>query len=785
MKVNLEYLQNIIVKILLNIIRLFYFNISIKIKYKMSRTIYVCYTAELHNSITEYAESFIQAFDAKILITNMVYNYNNCDVYLFIQRIPDMLLLNPIKNMYLINISQLTVPECNYMITEVIEKKIKVIDYSVENIKILGTDILHLPYQYTGVEIENLKNYIDHSEKGYDVVIYGCLTPRVKYIYDELVKRNIKVLHLENIWNSKRDIRMSTAKLLLNVHLDDTGMVHESLWYDRWVLAGMLFISEESLYNNILDIKELVIFEKYENLVSKIVDIINNYCSYYIQFIDNYNNNIDMIRTKRENALNNVYNDIIIGVNNDNSYDIQTNKLEINKLEIDKLEDSTIEILSANWRINGGHQSFIKLADNNIVLRRGYNLFGVKGKSITTLAVFDGCVDDQSEMMQTYIKNTYDKVEYDHLIIVTHDDVTNKMHPRIIHNYLIFLGCKKLKNLQFRGSYVLIYNLKDKSILFESCENKYPIHEWFELVKNDDSYDMDNLGPPVYLIVYNLLFFTKRSVEQLKSYTKNIHIIDNKSTYPKLLDYYDTEYKYFLHKMSINHGHNVWRKEMFWQFPKYFAITDPDLEFNKNLPSDFLFTLKTLSDEYQKGKVGFALDLSDAYLFYQDSSYMDLFTIENWEKQFWINKIDNTKYDLYDAQIDTTFCMINKEFLNEQNALDGLRIAGDFVCKHTPWYEDWYKMLEPDEWKFYKENNISSSTLRLIEKIQETNNNKNALLFKNVDKMIVNMGEFIPKLDQLDDTDVVEIQKNMNNCMCLLLKYKVKLSNMIIEKTKT
>jgi hypothetical protein len=781
----------------------------------MDRIIYLCYSAELHNFITEYVKTFIDVFDGRPLIVdydNSHNNYSDNNIYIFIQQIPDVLLLNPIKYMYLINIEQTTVPKYNYMINDIIEKKIKVIDYSIENIKILGNEILHLPYQYVDSDIDNLRNYINQSDKEYDIVIFGDLNPRRQYIYDELVKKDIRVLHLNNIWGVQQDIKISTAKILLNIHFDDTHKIYESLNYDKWTFANMLIISEESLYHNILDVNELIIFENYDNIINKIIDVLNNYSEHYIQFIETYNKIIDTVKANRVKALHDVLNDILSNTDNfeyisdvveptnfycikDVKEDIIENNITKNNIIENKLEESTIEIFSANWVVNGGKQSFVKLGDKNIFLSRGYNLFGIKGDNIFTLATFDGCIENWAESIQTYIKNMYDKIEYDYLIFVTHDDVTNKTPTYILQNYLIFLECKQLRNLQFRGSYLMIYDLRKRKILCELCDNKFPIHEWFELVKNhdDNNYELENLGVPVYLIIYNLLYFTKRSIEQLQNYTKNIHIIDNRSTYPKLLEYYDNEYKYFLHKMDVNHGHEVWVNEMFWQFPKYFVISDPDLEFNKNMPPDVLNILKTLSDKYKKGKVGFALDISDAYLFYQNNNYFDAITIENWEKQFWVNRIDNPDYVLYDAKIDTTFCIINKEYMSKQNKLDGVRIAGDFTCKHIPWYEGWYKLLEADEWTFFRENNISSSTLQLISKIQENNNNRATLLFKDVSELITDMGEFIPKLEgsndyitseYIEENDINEVKIHINNCIDILTKYKVKVSNSIVDNFK-
>jgi hypothetical protein len=62
-------------------------------------------------------------------------------------------------------------------------------------------------------------------------------------------------------------------------------------------------------------------------------------------------------------------------------------------------------------------------------------------------------------------------------------------------------------------------------------------------------------------------------------------------------------------------------------------------------------------------------------------------TICEWEKQFWENRIEDAEYELYNADIDTTFCLINKNNILNGNDLK-IRVAGDFTAKHIPWYID-------------------------------------------------------------------------------------------------
>jgi len=116
--------------------------------------------------------------------------------------------------------------------------------------------------------------------------------------------------------------------------------------------------------------------------------------------------------------------------------------------------------------------------------------------------------------------------------------------------------------------------------------------------------------------------------------------------------------------------------------PDKFILTDPDLEFNSNLPIHFIEELVALSNIYKSNKIGFALDISEPNKMYT-GIYHNNKDICAWEAQFWSNKIPNSEYELYIANIDTTFCLINK-----RNTGNNIRVAGRFTAKHLPWYID-------------------------------------------------------------------------------------------------
>lgn len=194
----------------------------------------------------------------------------------------------------------------------------------------------------------------------------------------------------------------------------------------------------------------------------------------------------------------------------------------------------------------------------------------------------------------------------------------------------------------------------------------------------------------------------------------NIQILDNCSTcsdtinFLKNIDvkviYNDTNSGPWILPNNNAHIYNI--------LPNKFILTDPDLEFNENLPTNFIEILANLSDKYNCNKIGFALDISDFDKMY-NCAYCHNKNIYDWEIQWWNNKIDDNDYELYHSCIDTTFSLINKKYHNENHHSNCVRIAGNFTAKHLPWYKD-NKVYTVYENYLINKNTTSISTIANI-----------------------------------------------------------------------
>lgn len=197
---------------------------------------------------------------------------------------------------------------------------------------------------------------------------------------------------------------------------------------------------------------------------------------------------------------------------------------------------------------------------------------------------------------------------------------------------------------------------------------------------------------PIVINNFNRVTTTRKLVDDLVrlGYT-NIHIIDNNSTYPELLKWYDVlrEHKspIQVHRLSTNTGSRaIWDSGLMSQFSAFpwIVYTDSDIELNENAQSGFIEKMIAFAERNNVKKVGLALRLSDL----PDTEYAN--TVKEWEAKYWLNEIF---LDTYKADVDTTFAIIKP---NEPFDYNAYRLAGTFEAKHIPWYTD-FKNLSTEE----------------------------------------------------------------------------------------
>ena len=249
----------------------------------------------------------------------------------------------------------------------------------------------------------------------------------------------------------------------------------------------------------------------------------------------------------------------------------------------------------------------------------------------------------------------------------------------------------------------------------------------------------------IVIISYNNYKYVDNTVKQLQKMNNpnmRLIIMDNNSDDPDTIDYLKSIE--LLNQIRIifnkkNEGPWVtdkYNKEVYDSLPEKFILTDPDLEFNPNLPNNFIEVLFELSDTYKLYKIGFALDISDYDKMYKTNNYVLDLNIYQWEIRFWAHRVIHEEYELYNAVIDTTFCLVNKKHFQGNNQM---RIAGDFTAKHLPWYIPMYNQIYNvyDTYQNAKKNTKISTISKIINNYINNNylevikNNELFLVHKN------------------------------------------------------
>jgi hypothetical protein len=184
----------------------------------------------------------------------------------------------------LLNTEQLTKQEWKQYFNTAFQTNncIHLFDYSKCNVKcfeetygIMGE---HLPYKYREEEIFTLKHLILNTPKEYDVAFIGDPIGRRGELLQSLKDRGVKVNIIAGKWDISRDMEVAKCQVLVNLHFSDEYLIFEEIRCNRWLMAGLIVISEKSIYENEISYKKnLITVEK-----DKIVETITSYFKYSI-----------------------------------------------------------------------------------------------------------------------------------------------------------------------------------------------------------------------------------------------------------------------------------------------------------------------------------------------------------------------------------------------------------------------------------------------------------------------------------------------------------------------
>lgn len=237
----------------------------------------------------DYIRSVINLLKAKLVLFNSYINlsFSTNNNYIFIQNVNNNFFKENSnnKNLFLINTEQLSVEKLRRQINNYPNNLI-IIDYSIANLKYYKKEFIKylLPYQINYNEIFNIA-------KNKDICLIGtqCSIPfNRQNIINLLKEKNINV-DIVSGFNQLRDNNLFKYKIILNIgYFPDNYKIFESFRCDRCIYNKMIVISDmkDDIENYYLH--KHIIFVNYNEIVDKVIDVINNYEDYYNNLFSNF-----------------------------------------------------------------------------------------------------------------------------------------------------------------------------------------------------------------------------------------------------------------------------------------------------------------------------------------------------------------------------------------------------------------------------------------------------------------------------------------------------------------
>lgn len=209
---------------------------------------------------------------------------------------------------------------------------------------------------------------------------------------------------------------------------------------------------------------------------------------------------------------------------------------------------------------------------------------------------------------------------------------------------------------------------------------------------------------PIFINNRNHYTYLSNLIDWLKTNGfNNYYVIDNDSSYPPLLDYYQKCLKNRVIFLNKNAGHlSIWKEGLMNRVKNsFFIYTDSDvlpaLESNPMLVSELYMVLKKYDFALKAGCAIKIDDLPNCFSLKSD--------VVSHEDKFWKNKLEP---NIYRANVDTTFALYLPNYFWQSSHWDKhIRVSGSCSIRHQPWYQDTNNMTEEQE--YYQANTATKT----------------------------------------------------------------------------
>jgi hypothetical protein len=213
---------------------------------------------------------------------------------------------------------------------------------------------------------------------------------------------------------------------------------------------------------------------------------------------------------------------------------------------------------------------------------------------------------------------------------------------------------------------------------------------------------------PVFIISFNRLTCLQKLVAWLESAElAEPIIVDNGSTYPPLLDWFDRiRGAIVIHDFKDNYGpYRVWNQRLFWPRTSpeqpFYVVTDPDIVPIADCPRDAIPRLVDTWNQVRCPKVGLSLRVETI-----PDTLPTAPDIRGWETKMQTDGVRQPDgagaralLPCYESMLDTTFQVNHRDVLPTSGGSPGIRLAHPYQADHLGWHLDPHHLSEEE--RFY------------------------------------------------------------------------------------
>jgi len=180
---------------------------------------------------------------------------------------------------------------------EVLRNSHILLDYCIPNVYNVKTNSHYYNLSKNHIYIapslyENI--FINHNNRKIDsLTTFLNVFGRRKRLLDNIRGSSLKHSNINTCF-TKQNIQnlYKNTKILINIHQNDNTNSFEELRCLPALQNGVIIVSEESPLTNVLPYNDLIIWTKYDNIITKTKEVLNNYEEYYNKIFSKNNINI-------------------------------------------------------------------------------------------------------------------------------------------------------------------------------------------------------------------------------------------------------------------------------------------------------------------------------------------------------------------------------------------------------------------------------------------------------------------------------------------------------------